>query len=274
MHREVSLDDIFKKGSKTYYNSTSFFDVQTKKDVTILYSFVRVVDDYIDAVPQNTEAFYNMRTLYNDGIKKGVSGDVIIHTFVDLIKRADLDPLWVDAFFDSMEMDIHKKRYKNISEVEQYMYGSAEVVGLMMAKILKLPKKSYAYARDLGKAMQYINFIRDIGEDVVRGRVYFPDSDLKEHGMKSLEFKDASQGDFDGFVRKQLARYVSWQESAEKGYAYIPKKFLVPIKTASDMYNWTAKQIEKNPSLVYQKKLKPSRARIYTAGFANFLLSS
>lgn len=274
MHRDVSLDDIFKKGSKTYYNSTSFFDAQTKKDVTILYSFVRVVDNYIDAIPQNAAAFYEMRTLYADGMKKGVSGDAIVHTFVDLVKRADFDPLWVNAFFDSMEMDIHKKRYANISEVEQYMYGSAEVVGLMMAKILKLPKKSYAYAQDLGKAMQYINFVRDIGEDVVRERVYFPENDLKEHGLKSLECNDASQGDFDGFARKQLSRYKSWQESAEKGFAYIPKKFLVPIKTASDMYNWTAKQIEKNPSLVYQKKLKPSRVRIYSAGIANFLLPS
>jgi phytoene synthase len=269
MHKDLYLDDIFKKGSKTYYNSTFFFDEQTRKDVTILYSFVRVIDDYIDDIPQDVGSFFDMREKYQLAHKSGVSKNYILHMFVDLMRRKNIDPDWVDAFFDSMEMDISKKEYRTISETEQYMYGSAEVVGLMMAQILDLPKKSFDYACDLGKAMQYINFIRDIGDDLVRGRIYFPQNEMKLFGLNSLDPGEAQKKNFDGFIQKQVKRYFSWQESAEKGYAYIPKKYLIPIKTAADMYKWTAHRILKNPSVVYEQQVKPSWIRIYGAGIKN-----
>lgn len=275
MPNNALLADIFQRGSKTYYNSTNFFDAKTKEDVTALYAFVRVADDYIDMIPQNTRDFYSMWKEYKTAAVRGMSQDPVIDAFVQLSKRKKFNPEWIQAFFESMEMDIHKKRYATITETEKYMHGSAEVVGLMMAKILNITEKSYEYAMDLGKAMQYINFIRDINEDVYRARIYFPEKDLKTYKLENLErssaFNDLPQ--FQLFIRKQIDRYFSWQESAEKGYAYIPKKYLVPIKTAADMYKWTAQQIYNRPEVVYEKKVKPTRARIYAQGLKNIMLT-
>jgi phytoene synthase len=70
-------------------------------------------------------------------------------------------------------------------------------------------------------------------------------------------------------VRYELKRYWKWQEEAEEGFKYIPKKFLTAIKTASDMYKWTAKEIEKNPRVVLEKQIKPSKYRILMSGVWN-----
>ena len=67
---------------------------------------------------------------------------------------------------------------------------------------------------------------------------------------------------FEGFIRGQLDRYRVWQAEAEAGYRFIPKRYLVPIKSAGDMYNWTAETIAKDPFVVYSRKVKPGRGRI------------
>ena len=92
-----------------------------------------------------------------------------------------------------MEMDIKKKGYSIINQIIEYMHGSAEVVGLMMAKILDLPEKSYKYSQYLGRAMQYINFIRDIAEDLQLGRIYLPMAELKKYKLKDLEYSHTSK---------------------------------------------------------------------------------
>jgi phytoene synthase len=67
---------------------------------------------------------------------------------------------------------------------------------------------------------------------------------------------------FSAFLGAQIERYMEWQRGAEEGFSYIPRRFLIPIKTASEMYKWTAGQLEKEPLLVYQQKVKPSVARL------------
>jgi phytoene synthase len=108
--------------------------------------------------------------------------------------------------------------------------------------------------------MQYINFIRDIQEDQALGRQYLPMRDLYKCGLESLERSHITgrEKQFSKFIRKQLAFYESWQRIAEQGFAYIPKRYFIPIKTASDMYKWTAEQIKRDPKIVYEKKVKPS----------------
>jgi phytoene synthase len=142
-----------------------------------------------------------------------------------------------------------------------------------MASILGLPKESYPAAKYLGRAMQYINFIRDISEDLVFGRNYFPYSDFKRFGLIRLDYDYTKQHPeaYKKFIELQLARYCRWQQQAEAGYKYIPKRYLISVKTASDMYNWTAEQILKNPFVVYEWKVKPWITKILTTVIANFI---
>ena len=261
----------FKQGSRTYFYSSIFFPHPVKHDVFTLYAFVRKADDFVDAVPQQAEAFYRFRDLYRKARTGLPSGDVIIDSFCELMQRKEFDAAWVDAFFRAMEMDLTKKMYATLEETCAYMYGSAEVIGLMMSKILGFHPDSYPHARALGRAMQYINFIRDIAEDLTLGRTYLP---LAHSGLESLAFEHTRvhRDRFIAFIRAQIAQYTEWQEFAEQGFAYIRRRYLIPIKTASDKYKWTARQIDRDPFVVYPRTVKPSVAQIIIAALKNSLV--
>ena len=264
MRINKTIYSIFKKGSKTYFYSTIFFPKAVKKDVFILYSFLRKADDYVDSIPQDSKGFYAFKDRYTEAKNGGITGDVVVYSFVELANRKKFDSSWIDAFLNSMEMDIYKSSYKNMDELHTYLYGSSEVVGLFMAKIMNLSEDSYNGARHLGRAMQYINFIRDINEDITLGRLYFPWDDLDEFGLENLEEKHTKNNveGFNGFIRKQLKTYKGWQKTANESFSYILYRYLISIKTASDMYNWTAKEIESDPFVVYRRKVKPSAPKI------------
>ena len=255
-----TLYSIFREGSKTYFYSSLFFPMDVRNDVFVLYAFVRKADNFVDTIPQRAKEFYAFWEKYEAALNGKESGDIVIDTFISLMNQKKFNREWIRAFFDAMEMDLKKSNYKNIEETKQYMYGSAEVVGLMMATIMGLPKESFECARYLGRAMQYINFIRDIREDLTLGRQYLPQSDLHKCGLESLECEHVKnhKAGFNDFIRTQIKYYENWQRVAENGFLYIPKRYFIPIKTASDMYKWTAEKITKYPLIVYEKKVKPS----------------
>ncbi len=261
----------FKRGSKTYFNSSLFFPRAVRQDVFTLYGFVRIADDFVDAVPQQPEAFYRFKAQYQAARLGQPSGNEIIDAFCELERRCGFNHSWTDAFLHSMELDLHKTTYYEIEETLEYIYGSAEVIGLYMAALLNLPPEAHDSARLLGRAMQYINFIRDINEDNSFGRCYLP---INETTLVDLEYgtvvEDAPE--FMRFINTQIERYYAWQSEAELGYRFLPRRSLIPIKTASDMYLWTGKQIERNPFIVYERKVKPSRFRIIRTGILNSLL--
>ena len=264
---------IFRKGSRTYFYSSLFFPTHIRREVFILYGFVRKTDNYVDDIPQDPDGFYKFKKKYYQAKNGKETGDIVIDSFVRLAQQKGFEEEWIDAFLYSMEMDLIKTRYETLDEVLQYIYGSAEVIGLMMAKIIGLPKESFEYAKYLGRAMQYINFIRDISEDLELGRVYFPQTDLQQHGLENLTFDDIKHHteEFNRFIQTQLDRYCHWQEIAEKGYRFIPKRYLISIKTASEMYHWTAEQISHNPFIIYTYKVKPKISTILLTVFSNII---
>lgn len=265
LHKET-----FKKGSKTYFNSSIFFPEQIRNDVFVLYGFVRIADDFVDAIPPNKEDFHVFVEKYHDAIDGEPSGDHIIDSFIQLIDKRGFDPEWVTSFLKSMEMDLYKKNYDTLDETIEYMYGSAETIGMFMARIMELPEEALESARMLGRAMQFINFIRDIAEDLSFGRRYLP---LEGYSLESLHVDHVSEHvkEFSRFITDQVGIYIKWQEKAESGFKYIPRRYLIPIKTASDMYKWTAMRIRRNPMIVYTRKVKPSKRRIIARILLNTL---
>jgi len=264
---------IFRKGSRTYFYSSLFFPMHIRREVFILYGFVRKTDNYVDVIPQNREGFYDFKRKYYQAKGGKETGDIVIDSFVRLAERKGFEDEWVDAFLHCMELDLTKTRYETLDEVIEYIYGSAEVIGLMMAKIIGLPKEAYEHAKYLGRAMQYINFIRDIAEDLELGRVYFPQINLRQHGLENLTYEHVKQHpeQFKKFIQTQLDLYCRWQEQAEEGYRFIPKRYLISIKTASEMYHWTAEQIAHHPFIVYQMKVKPMISKILLTVVSNLI---
>ena len=277
--------NIFKNGSTTYYWSSKFFPKGVRDDVFKFYSFVRVVDDVVDQVPADEKRFN--RFLSRWGTIKQQLADSSVPSQLDesvdervlsnvayIVHRFDCDPAWVDSFLASMKMDVDKRSYKTIEDTIDYMYGSAEIIGLFMARILRLPGQGLAMdspepevlrtARMQGRAMQYINFLRDIDEDNKLGRLYFAERTLNKHGLENLDKKTAQQNPeaFKAFMYEQLDLYDEWQAEADKGFSYIPKRLRIPLQTATDMYNWTAEEIRKDPFIVYEQKVKPSKSQV------------
>ncbi len=271
MHRK--LFSIFKQGSTTYFYSTVFFPRQVRAKVFVLYSFVRVADDYVDAIPQQAEAFHAFRDAYRKAREGTPAGDVVIDSFVALMEECRFDPTWVEAFFASMEADLTHTPYQTVGDLEIYLHGSSEVIGLMMARILELPEASWEAARSLGKAMQLINFIRDIEEDCRMQRTYLPAAEYEAYGLADITESDARRDpeSFGMFLRDQIDRFETWRNAGEAGYRYIPFRYLIPIRTASDMYSWTARVIASDPMVVFREKVKPTPLRVVSGVARNIV---
>ncbi len=259
---------IFRDGSKTYFNATRFFPAHLRRDVYVLYAFARTADDYVDRVPQDHIGFEEFVSRYRRAVRGTLTGDDIVDSYVELSRRCSFDPDWTEAFLRSMRMDLEKPVHATLPETLEYVYGSAEVIGLFMARIMGLERRADRPACMLGRAMQFMNFIRDIQEDNGLGRVYLPisESTLPDLNRKNAE---AQPQEFSRFISEQLRRYREWQTEAEAAYNLIPRKLRVPIKTAGDMYNWTGTVIARDPFVVYRRKVKPRRARIIASGIFN-----
>ncbi len=276
--------EVFKNSSTTYYYSSLFFQKKIFQQVRDLYAFVRIADNFVDQIPQdrkNLTLFINNTRACFQG-KKMIANDhnLYIQRFVKLAKVKNFDLAWVEAFFHSMSSDLQKPKqwliYQNEAELAKYVHGSAETIGLMMAKILELNEQAFVYARALGAAMQHINFIRDLKEDCELQRQYLPVSDLQKFQLKnfcSLNLGDETERKkIIALIRFEIKLYQAKQKFAERGYAYIPYLSLVPIKTTADLYQWTARRIAKQPLKVFEQKIKPSKLIVFLTLLKNVFL--
>lgn len=262
---------VFRRGSVTYFNSSLFFPPAVRRDVFALYAFVRRADDFVDAVPQDAAGFRAFRGCYRsrrDGAAAaeaaaGLSADdrAVVDDFVALAAARRFDPEWAEAFLDAMEADLTKSEYGSLEETLRYVYGSAEVIGLFMARIMDLPPEADGPARLLGRAMQYINFIRDVAEDRRLGRRYLPlDGAARE--IADPAYAAAHPQEFAAWLRGHLGAYRDWQRAAAAAFPLIPYRCRVAVSTAAASYWWTARRIERNPLVVLERKVKPGKVRI------------
>lgn len=235
-----------------------FFTPKVKEAVFTLYAYVRYADDLIDTIPPKILEFKKFREDTKKAFEGKNVGNPIIDDFAELAREKGFDPDWTWAFLDSMESDLVTKKYDTYKDLQVYMYGSAEVIGLYMSKIFDLPEVAYPHARAQGEAMQFINFIRDINEDYELGRQYIPTGDLKKFNTHIPPKPDEVEN-FCKLVRYEIKRYKKIQAEADKGHQYINRRFRIMVKTSAGMYGWTARQIEKNPMIVFEKKVKPNK---------------
>ncbi|MEI7631721.1 MAG: squalene/phytoene synthase family protein [bacterium] len=278
--------NIFKNGRLTYYWSSRFFPKGMRDDVFKLYSFINLVHNFVDQTPSNLAKFEYIEVRWTT-IKSELANGFVTSPLDDsvsekalsniayIVHRHGCDPAWVDAFLKSMRWDIQKHQYRSLKDTLEYVYGTAEVVGLFVARILNLPEEALEPVRMQGRAMQYINFLRDLTDDSEMGRCYFPVNDIKVYGLKNLSEEEARAKPkmFADFVHAQLLRYAQWQTDANKGFIYIPKKIAVPLHTAVDSYNWTALQIKNDPLIVFEKKVKPQKRQVVRTVVERSILS-
>lgn len=206
---------ISKKMTNAYSTSFSLgiraFAKEYREPIYAIYGFVRLADEIVDSFHDfnKAELIKQFRNDTFEAIDKGISTNPILHSFQKIVNEYKIDHQLIDAFLFSMEMDIDKSSYQR-NLYDKYIYGSAEVVGLMCLKIfvkgddVKYKELEYP-AKMLGSAFQKVNFLRDIRSDMdERGRIYLPDIDspdkIDNNRKKQLEeevdneFKEALKG--------------------------------------------------------------------------------
>lgn len=160
-------------------------DKSIRNDIYAIYGFVRLADEIVDTW-QDKDPAAQLKLLREEtgrAIRNGISFNPVLHAFQDTVNRYKIDPAYILAFLHSMEMDLYEQKYDR-ALYEEYIYGSAEVVGLMCLRVFcqgdeALFNSLIKPARKLGSAFQKVNFLRDLRSDLVdRRRVYFPGLDI------------------------------------------------------------------------------------------------
>lgn len=277
--------NILKNGDVAYYFSRKFLPKSTRDDIARLYSFIHIVSSYATAEPSDIQSFkYIVRRWqaikktkdfgHFETLDKSIA-ERVLGNICHVVHRYDFDESWVDNFLKSVAMDIRIRSYSTIHDTVDYMHGSSEVLALMIAKIMKLPNASMHFAKMQGRAFEYVHFLRDLDYDTKAGRNYFPQTEIKKFGLDKLDETNALKHpeEFKKFMRFQIKRYRLWQQEADRGLQFVPRRMKIALRTAIDIYAWKAKKIDKDPYIVFEKRIKPRRSRVRRAAARRLLRS-
>ncbi|MBQ4822650.1 phytoene/squalene synthase family protein [Aquimarina sp. MMG016] len=214
-----------------------------RQDTYNIYGFVRFADEIVDSFHD-----YDKEKLLNDfeaethkAIKEKISLNPILNSFQSTVHKYNIQPELYQAFINSMRLDLHKTTYHTDQEYKDYIYGSADVVGLMCLKVfVKGDEKKYNELKDsamsLGSAFQKVNFLRDLKEDYEDlNRTYFPNTDLREldEASKIRIIKEIEE-DFEKGLKGVLRLPVEAKFGVYTSYIYY-KKLLNKLKSTPSL---------------------------------------
>jgi len=269
---------------KTYYLATLLLPAAKRPFVHALYGFARYADEIVDdlastlSVQEKADALRNWSTEVLRGLETGKSSDLVGRALIDTVQRFDIPHQHFIDFLHSMEMDLTVTEYQTFDDLYEYVYGSAAVIGLQMVPILGGDiVNSLDAAKDLGVAFQLANFIRDVGEDLDRGRIYLPLQELAEHGVtrQMLEARRLTP-EIISALKFQIARVRRLQKDAEPGIALLDKTSQPCIRAASELYCGIVDEVEKIGYDIFNKRAKTSsarRARVAARAYINAVIA-
>ncbi|MFS8100067.1 phytoene/squalene synthase family protein [Lentzea alba] len=168
---------------KTFFLATRLLRPEQRPAVHALYAFARWADEIVDAAGVDDRAGELDRL---ERLLDKEPANPVLQALTDTMRRYDIDRVLFTDFLASMRMDLDVTEYADLDALGVYMHGSAEVIGLQMLPVLGtvVPREEAApHAAELGVAFQLTNFLRDVGEDLDRGRVYLPQDVLGAHGV-------------------------------------------------------------------------------------------
>ena len=241
---------------KTFFLATFLLPPEKRPFVHALYGFARHVDDLVDMSPQLTASERAARlTEWADDfladLDWGATSDPVSRALLDTVQRWNIPHTYFADFIASMRMDLTVTSYPTYAELSKYMWGSAAVIGLQMLPILGRVDDSVRWDRleqhaiALGTAFQLTNFIRDIGEDLRRGRVYIPQESLAMFGVDQARLR---RGIVDESIRNLLAweieRARALYRDAAPGVELVHPTSRECLRTATTLYSEILDEIE------------------------------
>jgi len=258
---------------KTYYLATLLLPPAKRPHVHALYGFARYADEIVDDLASNLtldEKAFVLKKWSNQvlsDIKSGSSNDPIAAALVDTTSRFKIPIAHFEAFLHSMNMDLSVRQYQTYEDLHEYVYGSAAVIGLQMVSVLgtispDAVTSANEAAEKLGIAFQLANFIRDVGEDLDRGRVYLPMTELEAHGVnrQMLEAR-VTTPQIKSALKEQIQRVRRLQNESAAGIKLLTPGARQCIQAASQLYCGIVDEVEKIDYQIFTKRAKTSNWR-------------
>ena len=258
---------------KTYYLATLLLPPAKRPHVHALYGFARYADEIVDDLASNLtldEKAFVLKKWSNQvlsAIKSGSSNDPIAAALVDTTSRFKIPIAHFEAFLHSMNMDLTVRQYQSYEDLHEYVYGSAAVIGLQMVSVLgtispDAVTSANEAAEKLGIAFQLANFIRDVGEDLDRGRVYLPMTELEAHGVnrQMLEAR-VTTPQIKSALKEQIQRVRRLQNESTAGIKLLTPGARQCIQAASQLYCGIVDEVEKIDYQIFTKRAKTSNWR-------------
>ena len=242
--------------STSFYKASSLFKPEIRQHIYNIYGFVRLADEIVDTFHDYDKVglMADFEKNYQTAKEKGISLNPILHSFCVTQKEKKIPQHLVDAFLHSMKMDLGEIKDLNDEKYKEYIYGSAEVVGLMCLQVFvngntEEYEKLKPYAQSLGAAFQKINFLRDINADFSDlNRTYFP-------GVDFTNFSRADKMKIEEDIAKDFAH-------AKIGIKMLPISCKLAVFMAYKYYFNLFKKIRKTePELLLTKRIRVSNAR-------------
>jgi phytoene/squalene synthetase len=251
---KVSADcsrDVTKTYSTSFSLATRMLSKNIRADIYNIYGFVRFADEIVDTFHN-----YDKETLLNRfideleySLNNNISLNPILNSFQKTVKKNKIDKHLIDSFLSSMRLDLEKKEYSSYEDYKSYIYGSADVVGLMCLKVfvqadITMYEKLKPYAISLGSAFQKINFLRDYKADLKElNRIYFP---------------NLVNNSFDDEAKKKILTEIKEDFSmALKGIYMLPNNSKFGVYAAYKYYKRLLKKLDNaSSSLIKNKRVR------------------
>ena len=273
------FDSISSESSKiiTKIYSTSFsiavnlLSPNIREAIYNIYGFVRVADEIVDSFEEypKEELLDRFEQEYRYSLKVGISTNPVINAFQGTVSKYNIDYALVESFLKSMRTDLEKQNYNNQKEIDDYIYGSADVVGLMCLKVfVQGDDEKYNNLKEaamkLGSAFQKVNFLRDLNEDFENlNRSYFPN-------INPNNFTEADKS-------RVLLEINNDFEEAYKGIVKLPKEAKLAVYVAYKYYFNLLHKIERTPSKILKEKRirvsNPKKMALLVESYFNFKLN-
>ncbi|MDT4933345.1 MAG: 15-cis-phytoene synthase [Pseudonocardiales bacterium] len=243
---------------KTYYLATLLLPPAKRPYVHALYGFARHVDDIVDDLnpalgpDERAARFTTWSADFHADLDWGATSDPVSRAVIDTIRRWEIPTSYFADFLDGMRLDLTVTGYATYEDLAQYMWGSAAVIGLQMLPILGRADEAVRWdvlephAIDMGLAFQLTNFIRDVAEDLRRGRVYLPQESLDMFGVDRDRL-------WRGRVDEPIRNLLAWEierargryAGAERGVELVHPTSRDCLRTALTLYSEILDEIER-----------------------------
>ncbi len=254
-------------GSKSFFFAARWFPPDLARAAHAVYWFCRYTDDLVDEcadVEQGREDLERWAVMLHAALAGERPSHPVLLVFMDTLRRYSIPSGYPLDLIEGMRMDLDGARYATFADLRQFCYRVASVVGLMMSHIIGFREPALTYAIDLGIAMQLTNILRDVGEDLERGRIYLPADEMERFGYSEYDLRRRVRNDsFRELMRFEAARARAYYAQAEPGIALLDSRGRFAVKVASDVYRQILSRIEASDYNVFHQRAVVSPVRKY-----------